>query len=109
MLGIFKRRKVIKLKSEDRPEDSKHMLRHKNKILGEMEDLLTTIVKVKKDNRLSSDEKYAVIMSSLISLNKVTIEVINSDKLFKEKEFDEIKDKLEKMYSYMDDKPSYTG
>jgi len=106
MFGMFKKKRKITVTAEPHPGDNKNTMRHRLQINKHIEDLFNRVVDVKLDHRLSVEEKYALILSTMMSISRMSEKMVKSGLLFKEKEYRKISKDLKKL---VDEKPSYFG
>lgn len=109
-MGIFNRflnKQRINISKERYPQDTKQTFMHREQIIIKLEDLLNRVMAVKYDNKLNTEEKFAIVWSSLGVIQKISSEMLDSDKIFKEDEFDDIKQELKELFNK--EKPNYVG
>lgn len=101
-----KKEKKIRVTVEPHPNDNKFILRHRHEINTHIEDLFNRVIDVKSDPNLTPEEKYAIILSTMMSITKMSQEMIQSGLLFKEKEYKKMNNEVNKT---MNQKQSYFG
>lgn len=103
---LFNKKTIINISRFKHPQDTKRTYMHREQILIKLEVLLDRVMEVKYDRKLSTEEKFAIVWSSLITIQKISGEILESDKVFKEDEFEKIKKEIRSM---VDEKPNYVG
>ena len=98
--------KKIHITAEPHPKDTENIMYHRVEINRKLEDLLNRTMSVKNDNRLTVEEKYALIISTFMSIKKITDEMLESETLFPEKEYKKLRKEIKKE---MNNRPSYIG
>lgn len=98
IFNIFKKR--IKITTENQPGnfETPRMLYHRTIITKKFENCLSDIDKIRNDSKMSPEQKYAIMMASLMLISKISNELLEENKFFSnDKQFESVIKSIEKI------------